>query len=159
LVTGDRSEVAEAVGSYIGVDQVLAKRTPADKLDVVRIERSAAPTIMVGDGINDAPALALADVGVAIGARGSTASSEAADIVLTTDRIERLAEARIVAARTRRIAAQSIIVGMGLSVAAMAVALAGLLPAVWGATPGRHRCRHHPQCFAGAPGRRQSGPP
>ncbi len=133
MVTGDRSEVAEAVGSYIGVDQVLAERTPADKLDVVRIERSAAPTIMVGDGINDAPALALADVGVAMGARGSTASSEAADVVLATDRIDRLAEARVVAARTRRIATQSILVGMGLSVAAMAVALAGLLPAVWGA--------------------------
>lgn len=133
MVTGDRSEVADAVGSSIGVDQVLSERTPTDKLDVVRVERSQAPTAMVGDGINDAPALALADVGIAMGARGSTASSEAADVVLATDRIERLAEARVVVARTRRIATQSVVAGMGLSLAAMGVALAGLLPAVWGA--------------------------
>ena len=82
------------VGAVIGVDEVLAERTPAEKLDAVRIEHHRAPTIMVGDGINDAPALALADVGVAMGARGATASSEAADAVLTVDRLDRLGEGR-----------------------------------------------------------------
>jgi heavy metal translocating P-type ATPase len=133
LVTGDRAEVAHAVGTAIGVDEVLAERAPADKLDAVRAERGQAPVIMVGDGINDAPALALADVGVAMGARGATASSEAADAVLTVDRLDRLGEVRALACRTRRIAMQSVLAGMGMSVAAMAAAAAGLLPAVWGA--------------------------
>jgi heavy metal translocating P-type ATPase len=133
LVTGDRAEVAGAVGAVIGVDEVLADRTPAEKLDAVRLERRTAPTIMVGDGINDAPALALADVGVAMGARGATASSEAADAVLTVDRLDRIGEVTALARRTRRIALQSVLTGMTLSLAAMAVAAAGLLPAVWGA--------------------------
>src|SRR5215468_10044644 len=133
MVTGDRAEVADTVGAVIGVDEVLAERTPADKLDAVRLERGRAPTIMVGDGINDAPALALADVGVAMGARGSGASSEAADAVLTVDHLDRLGEVRALARRTRRIALQSVLAGMTLSVVAMAFAAAGLLPAVWGA--------------------------
>jgi heavy metal translocating P-type ATPase len=133
MVTGDRAEVAGTVGAVIGVDDVLAERTPADKLDAVRLERSRAPTIMVGDGINDAPALALADVGVAMGARGASASSEAADAVLTVDRLDRLGEARAIARRTQRIATQSVLAGMAMSLAAMAAAAAGLLPAVWGA--------------------------
>ncbi len=133
MVTGDRAEVARSVGAVIGVDDVLAERTPAEKLDAVGIERRRAPTIMVGDGINDAPALALADVGVAMGARGATASSQAADAVLTVDRLDRLGEVTALARRTRRIALQSVVVGMAMSLAAMAAAAAGLLPAVWGA--------------------------
>jgi heavy metal translocating P-type ATPase len=133
MVTGDRPEVADTIGAVIGVDEVLAERTPADKLDAVRLERDRAPVIMVGDGINDAPALALADVGVAMGARGSGASAEAADAVLAVDRLDRLAEARALARRTQRIARQSVLAGMTMSLAAMAAAAAGLLPAVWGA--------------------------
>jgi heavy metal translocating P-type ATPase len=133
MVTGDRAEVAHAIGAAIGVDEVLAESTPADKLDAVRTERDRAPVVMVGDGINDAPALALADVGVAMGARGSTASSEAADAVLTVDRLDRLGEVHVLARRTRRIALQSVLAGMGMSIAAMVAAGAGLLPAVWGA--------------------------
>ncbi len=133
MVTGDRPEVADAIGAVLGIDEVLAERAPAEKLDVVAAERRRAPTVMVGDGINDAPALALADVGVAMGARGATAASEAADVVLTVDRLERLADARSLAARTRRIALESVVAGMGLSFAAMGTAAFGFLPAVWGA--------------------------
>ena len=133
MVTGDRTEVAETVGAVIGVDEVLAERSPAEKLDVVRLEKRRAPTVMVGDGINDAPALALADVGVALGARGATAASEAADVVLTVDRLNRLGEAAALARRTRHIAIESMVAGMALSLVAMAVAAVGYLPAVWGA--------------------------
>ncbi len=133
LATGDRAEAAGVVGALTGVDEVLAGLTPDGKLDAVRREQRRAPVIMTGDGINDAPALALADVGVAMGARGSTASSEAADAVLTVDHLGRLGEAAALARRTRRIALQSVLAGMGMSLAAMGVAAAGLLPAVWGA--------------------------
>ena len=133
MVTGDRTEVAETVGAVIGVDEVLAERSPAEKLDIVKFETRRAPTMMVGDGINDAPALALADVGVALGARGATAASEAADVVLTVDRLDRLGEAAAIARRTRRIAIESMVAGMALSLAAMGVAAVGLLPVVWGA--------------------------
>jgi len=133
MVTGDRADVAASVGAVIGVDEVLAERTPAEKVDAVRLERRRGPAIMVGDGINDAPALALADVGIAMGARGATASSEAADAVLTVDRLERVGEVTALARRTRRIALQSVLAGMAMSLAAMGVAGVGLLPAVWGA--------------------------
>jgi P-type E1-E2 ATPase len=122
MVTGDRAEVADTIGAIIGVDSVLAGRTPDEKLDAVRAEMRQEPVVMVGDGINDAPALALADVGVAMGARGATASSQAADAVLTVDRIDRLGEIVRVARRTRRIALQSVLAGMSMSLAAMGAA-------------------------------------
>jgi heavy metal translocating P-type ATPase len=133
MVTGDRAEVAESVGLALGLDAVEAEQSPADKLDAVEAERSRAPTIMVGDGVNDAPALAAADVGVAMGARGATASSQVADVVLSVDRLDRLAEGRVIALRTRRIALQSVVAGMALSLAAMSVAAMGGLAPVWGA--------------------------
>jgi heavy metal translocating P-type ATPase len=133
MVTGDRAEVAASVGAILGVDDIAAQQSPADKVDVVRRETAMGATIMVGDGINDAPALAAANVGVAIGARGSTASSETADIVLTVDRLDRLGEAHLIARRARSIALQSVVAGMVLSLAAMGVAAAGRLPPTWGA--------------------------
>ena len=133
LVTGDRLEVAQTIGAVVGVDEVLAERSPREKLDAVALESALAPTLMVGDGINDAPALALADVGVAMGARGATAASEAADVVLGVDRFDRVDEAILIARRTRRTALQSMVAGMAMSLVAMAVAAAGRLPVVTGA--------------------------
>ena len=133
MVTGDHPDVAETVGAALGVDEVLAERTPAEKVEAVRLARQLGTTVMVGDGINDAPALAAADVGVAVGARGATASSEAADVVLTGERLDRLADAMGIAHRSRRIALQSVAAGMGMSLAAMAVAAMGHLPPTVGA--------------------------
>jgi heavy metal translocating P-type ATPase len=133
MVTGDREDVANTVGAVIGVDVVLAERTPSEKVDAVRAEQRHGVTVMVGDGINDAPALALADVGVAIGARGSTASSQAADVVLTVDRLDRLGEALLIARRSGTIARESVFVGITLSLGAMGFAAAGLLTPTWGA--------------------------
>jgi hypothetical protein len=133
MVTGDRAEVASSVGAMLGVDDIAAQQTPADKVEVVRRETAKGLTIMVGDGINDAPALAAATVGVAIGARGSTASSETADVVLTVDRLDRLGEAHLIARRARTIAFQSVLAGMVLSLLAMGAAAAGVLPPTWGA--------------------------
>ncbi|MFE5191145.1 heavy metal translocating P-type ATPase [Streptomyces sp. NPDC056628] len=133
MLTGDRAEPAREVAAVLGLDDVRAELGPAEKVAAVRAERDRAVTVMVGDGVNDAPALAAADVGVAMGARGSTATSEAADIVLTTDRVDRLADAVSIAVRARRIAVQSALGGMLLSLAAMAAAAAGLLPPAAGA--------------------------
>ncbi|KZS61928.1 MAG: heavy metal translocating P-type ATPase [Mycobacterium pseudokansasii] len=133
LLTGDRAEPTREVATILGLDEVYADQSPADKFAAVRAESEQEVTVMVGDGVNDAPALAAATVGVAMGARGATASSEAADIVLTTDRLDRLADAMDIARWSRRIAVQSAVVGMSLSLLAMAIAALGWLPPAAGA--------------------------
>ncbi len=133
MVTGDRAEAAETIGAALDLDEVLADREPSDKVDAVVTEQRRNPTVMVGDGINDAPALAAANVGIAMGARGASASSEAADVVILVDRLDRVADAVAIARRTRGIALQSIISGMTMSGLAMFFAALGLLPPVAGA--------------------------
>jgi heavy metal translocating P-type ATPase len=133
MVTGDRVDAAETIGAALDLDAVLAEREPADKVDAVTTEQRQSPTAMVGDGINDAPALAAASVGIAMGARGASASSEAADVVILVDRLDRVAEAFSIAFRTRDIALQSILAGMTLSGVAMGFAAVGLLPPIAGA--------------------------
>ena len=133
MISGDHASVTARIGAALKVNAVLAEQSPADKIEAVRAARTQGTTVMVGDGINDAPALAAADVGVAMGARGATASSEAADVVLLVDRLDRLALAMSIARRSRRIAVQSVAAGMGLSLIAMAIAAAGWLPPAPGA--------------------------
>jgi heavy metal translocating P-type ATPase len=130
MVTGDHAAAAHAIGAALDLDAVLADRVPSDKVDAVRSEQQLYPTIMVGDGINDAPALASADVGIALGARGASASSEAADVVILADRLDRVGEAIVIAQRARRIAIESIMAGMGLSLLAMLAASLGWLQPV-----------------------------
>ncbi|MET0341315.1 MAG: heavy metal translocating P-type ATPase [Polyangiales bacterium] len=133
LVTGDHPDVAELVGDVLGVDRVFAERSPEDKVEVVRQVKATGVTLMVGDGVNDAPALASADVSVAMGAKGAAAAAEAADIVLTSDRLDGLVTARRIARRACRIARESALAGMGMSFLAMGLAAWGLLPPVHGA--------------------------
>ncbi|HEV8240147.1 MAG TPA: heavy metal translocating P-type ATPase [Thermoanaerobaculia bacterium] len=133
LLTGDQAAVAAEVGEAVGVDRVLAEQSPPQKVEAVRAARRRGVTVMVGDGINDAPALAAAEVGVAMGARGASASSEAADVVIVPDRLGLLVDAHAVARRSRRIAVQSIVAGMLLSGAGMMLAAAGWLAPVAGA--------------------------
>ena len=122
MVSGDRRSVAERVGREVGVDRVYADLSPEDKLEVVRRLRddpALAPVVMVGDGVNDAPALALADLGIAMGAAGATVSSETADAVITVDRVDRVADAIHTGRRSLAIARQSVLAGMTLSIVAM----------------------------------------
>ena len=133
MLTGDDQRTADRTAAALGIDTVIANATPADKVAAVEAEKARAPVMMVGDGINDAPALATATVGVAMGSRGATASSEAADVVLLTDRLQPVAEAIVIAHRTRRIAMQSIVAGLGLSGVAMIAAAFGLITPVAGA--------------------------
>jgi phosphoserine phosphatase len=133
LLTGDQQSVAEHVGRSLGFDEIIAEASPAQKLAIVRREADLGQTMMVGDGINDAPALAAAHLGVALGARGAAAASEAADIVLLVDRLDRLAEAISIARRARRIAIQSVFFGIGLSTLGMVAAALGYLTPVAGA--------------------------
>lgn len=133
LATGDRRAVAEAVTDGLGLDAVRAELTPDQKVLLVLTERKNGPVMMVGDGVNDAPALAAADIGVAMGARGAAASAEAADVVLLVDSLDRLLSGIEVARRSRRIALESVAVGIGLSVAGMIAAALGYLTPVEGA--------------------------
>ncbi|HVC88758.1 MAG TPA: HAD-IC family P-type ATPase, partial [Gaiellaceae bacterium] len=126
----------EAVGEQLGLDRVYAEQSPEGKLEIVealRAQPELRPVVMVGDGVNDAPALALADVGIALGSGGATVSSETADVVVLIDRIDRVSDAVAIGKRSLSIARQSIVAGMGLSILAMGAAAAGLLPPVSGA--------------------------
>ena len=133
MLSGDRQDTVTRVGAALGLDAAMGGLSPAAKIAAVEAARAQGSTLMVGDGINDAPALAAADVGVAMGAHGAAAAAEAATVVITVDRLDRVAEAVGLARRARRIAMQSIVAGMTLSGAAMLVAAAGALPPIAGA--------------------------
>ena len=133
MLTGDDAAAAKRITALLDVDLVVADATPSEKVATVEVEKTKAPTMMVGDGINDAPALAAATVGIAMGARGATASSEAADVIVLTDRLQPVADAIRIAQRTRSIALQSIVAGLALSGAAMVAAALGQITPVAGA--------------------------
>jgi heavy metal translocating P-type ATPase len=133
LATGDRRAVAEAIVDGLPFSAVRADLTPDQKVLEVLAERKHGAVMMIGDGVNDAPALAAADLGVAMGARGAAASAEAADVVLLVDRLDRILPGLRIARRARGIALQSVAVGLGLSFAGMVAAAFGQITPVQGA--------------------------
>ena len=133
LATGDRRDVAETVAKGLPIDAVRSELSPEQKTLVVLSERKNGPVMMIGDGVNDAPALAAADLGVAMGARGAAASAEVADVVLLVDELDRVLPAIKIACRSRFIALESVYAGLGLSIAGMIAAALGLITPVQGA--------------------------
>lgn len=131
MVTGDAQATADHIAAEAALTRVLAEARPEDKVRV--LERVARPAMMIGDGVNDAPALAAADVGIAMGARGSTEASETADVVIISDDLSKAAHAMAIGQRTTRVALESIWLGIALSVGLMLVAAMGYLPAIAGA--------------------------
>ncbi len=134
MLTGDKKEVAEYIASQAGIKKVFYECTPEDKVNYVKKQKTIAPpVVMVGDGVNDAPALATADVGIAMGSHGSSAASESGDVVVMVDSIERIGEVFELSNRVLSIAKQSIFVGIGLSVGLMVIASLGYINPVYGA--------------------------
>jgi heavy metal translocating P-type ATPase len=132
LVTGDNQAAAKTIAKLLGIDTVHSEALPADKLRVLETA-TARPLVFVGDGVNDAPILTAADIGIALGARGSTAASESADMVIMLDDIERVNAAYTIAKRTFQIARQSILIGISLSLILMVIFATGKFPPLAGA--------------------------
>lgn len=134
MLTGDKIAVAKTIASQINLTDIHAELLPQDKLKLIEKHRHAGEIIgMVGDGVNDAPVLAAADVGIALGAKGSTAASESADVVIMQDDLGRVATAISISKRSLRIAKQSIFIGIGLSFVLMIFAAFGKIPPLYGA--------------------------
>ncbi len=133
MLTGDAEATGRHVADQVGIDEVRAGLLPADKVACMS-ELPLRPVAMVGDGVNDAPVLAAADIGIAMGARGATAASESADVVIMLDDLSRVATSIAIAQRTVRVALQAIWLGIAISVVLMIIAAWGLLPAIIGAT-------------------------
>jgi heavy metal translocating P-type ATPase len=133
LASGDSPDVARHVAGMLPFDRIEAGLSPEQKIAIVQAEKRDGPVMMIGDGINDAPALAAADIGLAMGVHGSAGAAEAADAVLLVERLDRVLEGMEIARGCRRIALQSVFAGIGLSVAGMMVAAAGYLTPIQGA--------------------------
>lgn len=132
MLTGDSAGTASVIARAAGIDDVKSSLRPEQKVKLVA-ELEPKPSLMVGDGVNDAPALASASVGIAMGARGATAAGEAADAVIIPDSVWKVADAHAISKQTMRVALTSIWIGIVLSVGLMLVATTGIIPAIIGA--------------------------
>lgn len=134
MVTGDHLAAAKAIADKLGIDKVVASALPSDKMRTIEdVEMQKRPLAFVGDGVNDAPVLTLSDVGIALGASGSTAASEAADVVIMLDDINKVASALEIAKRTFFIAKQSILIGIFISIGLMVIFATGRIKPIYGA--------------------------
>ncbi|MFD1432070.1 heavy metal translocating P-type ATPase [Lacticaseibacillus yichunensis] len=134
MISGDSQAIADEVAAQVGLDTVYAEQLPADKIAVLeKIDRHGRPAVMVGDGVNDAPSLAISDVGIAMGAHGATAASESADAVVLRDDLTKVASAMIIAQDTMRIAREAVLIGIAICTGLMLIASSGIIPAMIGA--------------------------
>ena len=129
MISGDQQSIADKVAREVGIDQVYAEQLPQQKIEVLdNVPKDDRPVVMVGDGVNDAPSLAIADVGIAMGAHGATAASESADAVVLRDDLAKVAAATLIAKETMVIAKQSVLIGI-----AICTGLIGVIPTIIGA--------------------------
>ncbi|WP_204121880.1 MULTISPECIES: heavy metal translocating P-type ATPase [Levilactobacillus] len=134
MISGDREPIAKQIAGEVGIDQIHVECLPADKIQVLAdLPAEHRPVAMVGDGINDAPSLATADVGIAMGAHGATAASESADAVVLKDDLTRVSTARAIAHDTMRVAKQAVMIGIIICTVLMLIASFGVIPAIIGA--------------------------
>ncbi|MGG5341096.1 heavy metal translocating P-type ATPase [Enterococcus sp. AZ192] len=134
MLTGDHQKIAEEIASEVGITEVHSECLPQDKIDVLKkLPESSRPVIMVGDGVNDAPSLAVADIGIAMGAHGSSAASETADAVILKDDLEKVSKAVKISKDTMKIAKQSVLIGIAICTILMLIASTGVIPALFGA--------------------------
>lgn len=134
MLTGDQEKIAQRVAKEVGIDEVKADLLPQDKITALQnIPKSGHPTFMVGDGVNDAPSLATVDVGITMGAHGSTAASESADVVILKDDLSRVSKAVTISRDTIKVARQSVLLGIAICTALMLIASTGIIPAFIGA--------------------------
>ena len=134
MLTGDHPSIAKQIAAQVGISNIHANCLPEEKIQVLKtLPEANRPVIMVGDGVNDAPALAVADIGIAMGAHGSTAASESADAVILKDDLTRVSEAVRLSQHTMRIARQSVLIGLIICIVLMLIASTGVIPALLGA--------------------------
>lgn len=134
MITGDKQNISETIAKEIGIPEVHFGCLPEDKLKILKnVSDEFRPIVMVGDGVNDAPSLTVADVGIAMGAKGSSAASDSADVVILKDNLEKVSDTVIISRETMKIARQSVFIGIAVCTVLMLIAAFGLLPALLGA--------------------------
>ncbi|MGF2385376.1 heavy metal translocating P-type ATPase [Lentilactobacillus otakiensis] len=134
MISGDRKPIAKEIADRVDIDKVYAERLPQEKIDVIKqVDKKHRPVVMVGDGVNDAPSLATADVGIAMGAHGATAASESADAVVLKDDLSLVSKAVTISEDTMNVAKQSVLIGIAICTILMLIASFGVIPAIIGA--------------------------
>lgn len=134
MLTGDNEKTAELVAGELGITEVHAGLMPSEKIGILKeLPETHRPMVMVGDGVNDAPALALSDVGIALGASGSTVASESADVVVLRNDLNLVPESIKISRETMKVAKEAVLIGIFICIALMLIASTGILPAIIGA--------------------------